>query len=119
VLPDLPLAAAAPLRLEDADVVAATALAETVGLVRRSPSAEGRREHDVPDHRRPLLLASPGAHALPLLACPDAHGRCEYVAIASEDPGDPPQREAAWRLLPEDALVAVDAQLRLSVSSLS
>jgi hypothetical protein len=41
------------------------------------------------------------------------------VAIASEDPGEPPPGgKRAWRLLPEEALVAVDAQLRLSVSSL-
>ena len=43
----------------------------------------------------------------------------EYVAIASEEPGEPPPGgQRAWRLLPEDALVAVDPDLRLSVTSL-
>jgi glutamine amidotransferase len=109
--------------LEDADVgSAAAALAETVGLVREIAERGGEDASTTfltTDGR--LLLASRRRRTLFLSSpAPDAHGRCEYVAIASEDPGElPPGGKRAWRLLPEDALVAVDAQLRLSVSSLS
>ena len=60
--------------------------------------------------RRTLLVCSPAA---------DAQGRCEYVAVASEDPGEPPLGgKRAWRLLPEDSLLSVDGELRLTVTSL-
>ena len=59
---------------------------------------------------RTLFISSPP---------PDEKGRCEYVAVASRDPGDPPPGgRRAWRLLQEEALVAVDPQLRLTVTSL-
>ena len=59
---------------------------------------------------RTLFLSSPA---------PDRSGACGYVAIASEDPGEPPPGgKRAWRLLPEEALVAVDERLRLRVTSL-
>ena len=60
--------------------------------------------------RRTLFVSSPA---------PDGAGCCEYVAVASEDPGEPPPGgKRAWRLLPEDALVAVDAELHLRVRPL-
>ena len=59
---------------------------------------------------RTLFISSPA---------PDRAGRCEYVAVASEDPGEPPPGgKRAWRLLPENALVAVDEDVRLRVTSL-
>ncbi len=109
--------------LEDADAgSAASALAETVGLVREIAERGGEDASTTfltTDGR--LLLASRRRRTLFVSSpAPDALGHCEYVAIASEDPGEPPPGgKRAWRLLPEDALVAVDAQLRLSVSSLA
>ena len=50
---------------------------------------------------------------------PDREGRREYVAVASEDPGEsPPGGKRAWTLLAEESVVAVDADLRLHVTSL-
>jgi hypothetical protein len=67
-----------------------------------------------------LLLACRRARTLFLSAPePDREGRCAYVAVASEDPGDPPPGgRRAWRLLPDEALVTVDQDLRLKVVSL-
>jgi predicted glutamine amidotransferase len=100
---------------------AATALAETVMLVRETAERSGQPASTtflVTDGR--LLLACRRGRTLFVSSpAPDADGRCEYVAIASEDPGEPPPGgKRAWRLLPEDALVAVDADLRLKVTSL-
>jgi len=108
--------------LESADAVsAAEALAETVAAVREI--AQG-----APEKASTTFLATDGKL---LLACrsgrtlflsspaPDAAGSCEYVAVASEDPGEPPPGgKRAWRLLPEESLVTVDAELRLRVTSL-
>jgi len=109
--------------LEDADVgSAAAALAETVARVREASERSGEEASTTflatdgrlmlaCRRRRTLFLSSPA---------PDARGRCGYVAVASEDPGEPPPGgKRAWRLLPEDTLVAVDPDLRLRVASLS
>ena len=108
--------------LEDADVESAcAALAETVAAVREIAERSGEEASTTflatdgrlllaCRRRRTLFLSSPA---------PDARGRCGYVAIASEDPGEPPPGgKRAWRLLPEDAMVAVDSDLRLKVASL-
>jgi len=109
--------------VEGADAAsAASALTETVAAVREI--ADGRSS----ERASTTFLATDGKL---LLACrsgrtlflsspaPDASGSCEYVAVASEDPGEPPPGgKRAWRLLPEDSLVAVDAELRLRVTSL-
>jgi glutamine amidotransferase len=101
---------------------AAAALAETVSLVRQVAERSGEEASTTflatdgrlllaCRRRRTLFVSSPA---------PDAMGQCEYVAVASEDPGEPPPGgKRAWRLLPEDALVAVDAELRLEVTPLS
>jgi glutamine amidotransferase len=100
---------------------ASAALAETVALVgdlagncQPPPSTtflatDGR-----------LLLACRSGRTLYLSSPPpDEQGRCGYVAVASEDPGQPPPGgKRAWRLLDEGALVAVDADLRLKVTAL-
>jgi predicted glutamine amidotransferase len=108
--------------VERADVgSAAAALAETVALVREVFEREGEAASTTflaTDGRlllacrrgRTLFLSSPAA---------DRDGSCAYVAVASEDPGEPPPGgKRAWRLLPDEALVAVDERLRLKVTSL-
>jgi len=108
--------------LEDADVESASAaLAETVAAVREIAERSGEEASTTflatdgrlllaCRRRRTLFLSSPA---------PDVRGCCGYVAVASEDPGEPPPGgKRAWRLLPEDAMVAVDADLRLKVASL-
>jgi glutamine amidotransferase len=123
--------------VEEAGVESASAaLAETVALVRRvvedeAPGSGLRAPASPPEPERAstTFLATDGRV---LLACrrgrtlyvssplPDADGRCEYVAVASEDPGEPPPGGTrAWRLLPEESLLAVDAELRVKVTSLS
>jgi predicted glutamine amidotransferase len=108
--------------LDRADIgSAAAALAETVALVREVADHGGQKASTtfiVTDGR--LLLACRRGRTLFISSPPpDAEGRCEYVALASEDPGDPPPGgRRAWRLLQEEAVVAVDPQLRLTVSSL-
>jgi glutamine amidotransferase len=126
--------------VEEAGVESASAaLAETVALVRRvvedaapGPAAGGpvaAASPPEPERASTTFLATDGRV---LLACrrgrtlyvssplPDADGRCEYVAVASEDPGEPPPGGTrAWRLLPEESLLAVDAELRVKVTSLS
>jgi predicted glutamine amidotransferase len=101
---------------------AAAALAETVAAVRQlaeRPGLEASTTFLATDGR--LLLACRRRRTLFISSpAPDASGRCEYVAVASEDPGEPPPGgKRAWRLLPEDALVAVDAELRLRVMPLA
>jgi glutamine amidotransferase len=101
---------------------AAAALAETLALVREI-SEQGERKASTTflatDGR--LLLASRRGRTLYLSSpAPDHHGECAYVAIASEDPGEPPPGgKRAWRLLQEESLVAVDERLRLQVTSLT
>jgi predicted glutamine amidotransferase len=107
---------------ERADVgSAAAALAETVALVREIAEHGGDKTSTTflaTDGR--LLLACRRGRTLFLSSpAPNRHGECGYVAIASEDPGEPPPGgERAWRLLQEESLVAVDERLRLRVTSL-
>ncbi len=109
--------------VERADVgSAAAALAETVALVREIVEHGGEIASTTflaTDGR--LLLACRRGRTLFLSSpAPDRDGRCAYVAVASEDPGEPPPGgKRAWRLLPDEALVAVDERLRLKVTSLS
>jgi glutamine amidotransferase len=96
---------------------AASALRETVAAVRElAPDAS--TTFLITDGR--LMLACRFGRTLYLSSpAPDAQGRCDYVAFASENPGDPPpggKRE--WRLLPEGSLVTVDAEMRLDVTSM-
>ncbi len=108
--------------LERADVASASAaLVETVALVRAivEPAEKPASTTFLATDGRLLLACRRGRTLFISSPPPDAAGRCEYVAIASEDPGEPPLGgERDWRLLPEDSLVAVDAELRLSVTSL-
>jgi glutamine amidotransferase len=93
---------------------AVTALAETVAAVREICAGPT-------DKPSTTFLATDGNV---MVAC--RSGRTlflstdtTYVALASEDPGEPPPGgRGAWELLPEDALVSVDADLRLRVTSL-
>src|SRR5437660_306346 len=107
---------------ERADVgSAAAALAETVALVREIAERGDARASTTflaTDGR--LLLACRRGRTLFLSSpAPDRSGACGYVAIAGEDPGEPPPGgKRAWRLLPEEALVAGDERLRLRVTSL-
>ncbi len=105
----------------DADSAAA-AMAETVALVRELAEQGEKRSSTTflaTDGR--LLLACRRGRTLFLCSpSPDPDGRCGYVAVASEDPGEPPPGgRRAWRLLPEEALVAVDERMRLTVTSLA
>lgn len=101
---------------------AAAALAETVRLVREVAERDGEKASTtfLATDGRLLLACRRGRTLLISSPEPDGEGRCEYVAIASEDPGEPPLGGGrAWRPLPEEALVAVDEQLRLAVTSLA
>src|SRR5262249_14192188 len=90
---------------------AAAALAETVATVRRLADAASTTVLAT-DGR--LMVACRRGRALFVSSAPG-----EYAAFASEDPGEPPPGgKRAWLLLPEDALVAVDDELRLRVTSL-
>jgi glutamine amidotransferase len=117
---------------------AVAALTETVALVRKvvdpaaqeTPGSGLRTPASPPDPARAsttflltdgrLLLACRRGRTLYVSSPePDADGRCEYVAVASEDPGEPPPGGTrAWRLLAEESLVAVDPELRVKVTSL-
>jgi glutamine amidotransferase len=108
--------------LERADVAsAAAALSETVALVREIAE---QGEHTasttfLATDGRLLLACRRGRTLFVSSPVAEGDGSCHYVAIASEDPGEPPPGgKRAWRMLPEDALVAVDASLRLRVTSL-
>ena len=108
--------------IERADVeAAAAALVETVALVRQivEPAEKPASTTFVLTDGRLLLACRRGRTLFISSPAPDASGRCEYVAVASEDPGEPPPGgQRAWRLLPEESLVAVDEELRLRVTSL-
>lgn len=109
--------------VEHADLgSAAAALAETVALVREivEPAEKPASTTFLATDGRLMLACRRGRTLFVSSPMPDADGRRDYVAVASEDPGDPPPGgKRAWRLLPEEALVAVDADLRLKVTSLS
>ena len=105
--------------LEQADAAsAAAALAETVHLAVEASGNDASTTFVATDGR--LLLACRRGRTLFISSpAPDASGACDYVAVASEDPGEPPPGgKRAWRLLPEESLVTVDAGLRLKVTSL-
>ena len=108
--------------LERADVdAAAAALSETVALVRGivEPAEKSASTTFIVTDGRLLLACRRGRTLFISSPAPDSEGSCEYVAIASEDPGEPPPGgQRAWRLLPEESLVVVDAELRLRVRSL-
>ena len=108
--------------IEGADVgSAAAALRETVALVREivEPAEPPASTTFLATDGRLLLACRRGRTLFISSPPPDAEGRCDYVAVASEDPGEPPPGgERAWRLLPEESLVAVDEELRLKVTSL-
>lgn len=94
---------------------AATALAETVTAVRNA-CAEAEKKPST------TFLATDGKVMVACRSGRTLHVSTDdksYVAIASEDPGEPPPGgRGTWTLLPEDALVSVDAELRLSITSL-
>ena len=68
-----------------------------------------------------ILAACRRGRTLHLAAtAPNASEQRDFVALASENPGDPPPGgRSGWTLLEEDALVTVDASLRLRVGALS
>ena len=100
---------------------AAAAMAETVALVRELAE---RGEHKasttfLATDGRLLLACRRGRTLFVSSPARDRGGDCEYVAIASEDPGEPPPGgKRAWRLLQEESLVVVDERLRVSVTSM-
>lgn len=100
---------------------AALALTETVAILAGIfDTAEKRASTTFLATDGRLLLACRRGRTLFLSSpAPDTEGRCAWVAVASEDPGEPPPGgKRAWRLLPEESLVVVDADLRLRVSAL-
>jgi len=100
---------------------AAAALSETVSLVREIFEQDGAKSSTtfLATDGRILLACRRGRTLFLSSPAPDREGRCAYVAVASEDPGEPPPGgRHAWRLLPDEALVAVDPDLRLQVTSL-
>jgi predicted glutamine amidotransferase len=107
---------------ESADIdSAAGALAETISLLRETVETGGEPSSTTfltTDGR--LLLACRRGRTLYLASPPpDAQGRCDYVAVASEDPGTPPPGgKHGWRLVAEETLVTVDPDLRLRVTLL-
>ncbi len=108
---------------EQADVdSAAAALSETVALLRETVETDGQPSSTtfVATDGRLLLACRRGRTLYRSSPAADAQGCCEYVAVASEDPGDPPPGgKRGWRLVPEEALVTVDTNFRLRVTSLS
>jgi glutamine amidotransferase len=108
---------------DEADIDSAVAaLAETVSLVRVAVETDGKPASTTflaTDGR--LLLACRRGRTLHVSSpAPDGQGCCDYVAVASEDIGAPPPGgRRAWRLVPEESLVAVDPDLRLRITSLA
>ena len=108
--------------LERANAEAAgAAMAETVALVREIAEHGEHRASTtfLATDGRVLLACRRGRTLFLSSPAPDRHGESGYVAIASEDPREPPPGgKRAWRLLPEEALVVVDERLRLTVTSI-
>jgi predicted glutamine amidotransferase len=100
-----------------ADAIAA--LRETQALLKQTLTAEASTTFVLTDGR--LMLACRRGRTLFVSAPPkDDQGRCTYVAVASEDPGEPPPgepRRRSWRLLPEESILAVDEELRLTLTA--
>jgi predicted glutamine amidotransferase len=99
---------------------AATALAETVEIVRRACGGEASTTFLATDGR--LMLACRKGRTLYVsMAEPDREGRLAYFAVASEDPRlhepSPPGR-SPWREVRAGAIVGVDADLRLCRATL-
>jgi predicted glutamine amidotransferase len=94
------------------------ALRETQALLKQTLPAPASTTFLITNGR--MMLACRRGRTLFISAPPaDEQGRCTYVAVASEDPGAPPPgepRRKSWRELPEEAILAVDADLRLTVS---
>jgi predicted glutamine amidotransferase len=95
------------------------ALRETQALLKQTSPAPASTTFLITDGR--LMLACRRGRTLFISAPPaDDQGRCTYVAVASEDPGAPPPgepRRKSWRQLPEESILAVDQQLRLTISA--
>jgi len=109
-----------PIDAADANSAAA-ALGETVALVREcvGPADPPASTTFLATDGRLMIACRKGRTLFISSPAPDGDGRLEYVAFASEDPGEPPPGGTrAWRQLPEDALVAVDEELRLKLTSL-
>ncbi|HEX4385347.1 MAG TPA: class II glutamine amidotransferase, partial [Myxococcales bacterium] len=105
--------------LEDATLSQSVeALRETQALLKQTLPAPASTTFLITNGR--MMLACRRGRTLFISAPPaDEQGRCTYVAVASEDPGAPPPgepRRKSWRELPEEAILAVDADLRLTVS---
>jgi glutamine amidotransferase len=68
-----------------------------------------------------ILVACRRGRTLHLAApAPNSAEQRDFVALASENPGDPPPGgRSGWTLLEEDALVTVDESLRLRVGALA
>ena len=83
----------------------------------RAAGDEGQHQLPATDGRNCSPAGRGGRSSSPRRPGPE--GRCASMAVASENPGEPPPGgRHAWRPLPDDALVAVDADLRLEVTSL-
>jgi len=95
------------------------ALRETQAILKETLPAPGSTTFLVTNGR--LMLACRRGRTLFISAPPaDAQGCCTYVAVASEDPGEPPPgepRRKSWRQLPEESILAVDPELRLTISA--
>ena len=104
---------------ENADAPsAAAALAESAAMAVDACGRDASTTFLATDGR--LLLACRRGRTLFLCASqPDREGRHGYVAVASEDPGEPPPGGSrAWTLVAEEGLVCVDQELRLHVTTL-
>jgi glutamine amidotransferase len=95
------------------------ALRETQALLKDALTAQASTTFLLTDGKK--MLACRRGRTLFLSAPPaDQSGRCNYVAVASEDPGEPPPgepRRRSWRLLPEEAILAVDEEVRLTITA--
>jgi predicted glutamine amidotransferase len=95
------------------------ALRETQALLKETLPAPASTNFLLTDGRK--MFACRRGRTLFLSAPPDdGTGRCTYVAVASEDPGEPPPgepRRKSWRLLPEESILAVDEELRLTITA--
>jgi predicted glutamine amidotransferase len=97
---------------------AVEALRETQQLLRQAIPVPASTTFLLSDGR--MFLACRRGRTLFLAAPPqDESGRVAYVAVASEDPGEPPPNEPrrrSWRELEEESIVSVDAEMRLRLT---
>ena len=104
---------------ENADCAsAAAALADAVRMAADACGRDASTTFLATDGR--MLLACRRGRTLFVSAGEqDAQGCHEYVAVASEDPGEPPPGgKSAWTLLPEESMVCVSPDLQLRITSL-